>query len=533
LILFVAVGLLLLLACANVANLTLVRGSERGHELALRQALGAGRLRIARQLLTESLVLAAIGGLLGILVGWAGVRGMAAFTRLGVNGATSAVLDVRVILFAAATSLLTGLLFGLAPALRPTAGRMQASIGEDSARTTSGRAGLRTVRGLVIAEVALAVLLVVSAGLMTRSVLLVREVDPGFRTEGAIAVQLNVPASRYANRDQVLAFQQQLLEALEARPGIERAGMITQLPLAGTSWTSSFVAYGWPPDRVGVEIAHRRADAAYFQALGIPLLRGRMYDQRDGPDAPRVVLINETMAREQFAGEDPVGKRIAFETVITENTNWHEIIGIVADQHQVSPALAPRPEVFEHRLQDWARTNWIVLHTRAEPSSLIPTVRAALRELDPKIPLTRVLPLREVWSTSIAREQFILTLLAIFGSVALLLAAVGVYGVAAQAARRRTREMGIRMALGADALNVLALMMRQSLSPVGVGLVVGLAGALLGTRALTSVLFGVAPNDPLTLTAVVALLATVAALACYLPTRRVLAHDPLRSLKRD
>jgi putative ABC transport system permease protein len=532
LILFVAVGLLLLLACANVANLTLVRGSERTRELALRHALGAGRVRIARQLLTESLVLAALGGTLGIALGWAGVRGMTALTSLGIAGATTVALDARVVLFAAAISVISGLLFGLAPTIRSTAGDVQRSIGDDSGRTTAGRSGLRTVRGLVIAEVALAVILVVGAGLMTRSVLLVREVNPGFRTEGAIAVQLNAPASRYPSRDHVLAFQQRLLEALEAQPGIERAGMIQQLPLSGMSWTSQFITHGWPPDRVGVEIAHRRADAAYFEALGIPLMRGRMFDRRDGPDAPRVVLINETLAREYFRGENPIGKRIAFERVATDSTNWHEIIGIVRDQHQVSPAQPVRAEVFEHRVQDWSRSNWVVLHTSVVPSSVIPSVRAALRALDAQIPITRVRPLREVWSASIAREQFILTLLLIFGTVALLLAAVGVYGVASQAARRRTREIGIRMALGAAKSDVLRLMLGQSFMPVGIGLAAGLAAALIGTRALVSVLYGIAPNDPLTLAGVISLLALVAALACYLPAWRALRHDPLRSLKQ-
>ena len=531
-ILFVAVGLLLLLACANVANLTLVRGAERGRELGLRQALGAGRWRIARQLLTESLVLASVGGALGIALGWAGVRGMTALTTLGIDGATTVALDARVILFTVGASLLSGLLFGLTPALRST-GRGQSMIPDAGTRTTMGRARLQTVRWLVVAEVALALLLVVGAGLMTRSFLLMRDVNPGFRTQGTIAVQLSAPASRYPNRDDVLAFQSRLLESLEARPGIERAGMIGQLPLAGVSWSSQFQARGWGPDRVGNEVVHRRADAAYFEALGIPIKRGRMFDRRDGPDAPLVVLINEAMAREFFRDEDPVGKRIAFDRFANDSSAWYEIIGIVGDQQQVSPAEPARPEVFEHRLQDWARNNWIVLQTSVEPASVLPTVRDVLRELDPKIPITRVRALQEVWSESMAREEFILTLLAIFGVVALVLAAVGVYGVAAQAARRRTREIGIRMALGADNADVLSLMLRQSMLPVGIGLAVGLVAALMGTRALEVVLYGIEPTDPVTLGGVLALLAGVAALACYLPARRALAQDPVRSLKQE
>ncbi|HEX6133843.1 MAG TPA: ABC transporter permease [Longimicrobiales bacterium] len=533
LILFGAVVLLLLLACANVANLTLVRGAERGREIALRHALGAGRLRVARQLLIENLLLALAGGALGIALGWAGVRALAALTQLGIDGATTIALDGRVILFTLAATLASGILFGLAPVMRATTGRIHGTIIEGGTGASAGRSGLRTVRALVTVEVTLALLLTMAAGLVMRSFLLMRSVDPGFRTEGVLAVQITAPSARYPGRDEVLAFQDRLAAALEARPDIERAGFVARLPLDGPSWSSQFQARGWPPDRIGFEILHRRADAGYFDVLEIPLVRGRMFEPRDRGDAPLVVLINETFAREHFPGEDPIGQRIAFDRAADERSTWYEIIGIVADQHQLSPGVPARAEVFEHRYQDWWRGAWVVMRTRAEPMSVLPTVRAALREIDPLVPIAEAQPLRDVWRASMAREEFILVLLGAFGVVALLLATVGVYAVTAQAARRRTREIGIRMALGARSADVITLMLRHSLVMVGAGLAAGLALSLVANRALGSVLYGIAPNDPVTTVIVVLVLSAVAAVASYVPARTATSVDPVRSLKQE
>jgi putative ABC transport system permease protein len=532
-ILLGSVGLLLLLACANVANLTLVRGATRGREMALRHALGAGRLRVAQQLLTESVMVALLGGALGIGLGWAAVQAMAALAPLGIDGATSIALDIRVVMFTLIVTVTSGILFGLAPAIRATTGRIQGTLMDGGRGGSPGRSSGRTVSALIVAEVALALLLVMGAGLMTRSFLLMREVDPGFRTDGALAVQLSVSSDRYGSRDQVLALQDRMTEALEARAGIIRAGFVAQLPLNGTSWSSQFQAAGWPADRVGLEIVHRRADVGYFEALGIPLIRGRLFERRDGPDAPYVAVINETFAREHFPGEDPIGQRIAYDREATEESTWYEIIGIVGDQHQVSPAQPARAEVFESRHQDWGRNGWFVLRTTGDAMSALPVVRDVLSEIDPLIPIVAARPLHEVWRTSMAREEFILTLLTAFGVVALLLAGVGVYGVTAQAARRRTREIGIRIALGARSGDVMRLMLRQSMAVVAIGLAVGLTASLIATRALTTVLFGIAPTDPVTLAAVVVVLASVAAMACYIPARRALALDPVKSLKQQ
>jgi putative ABC transport system permease protein len=537
-ILLGAVALLLLLACTNVANLMLVRGSDRTRELALRFAMGARGGRIVRQILTEGLLLALVGGVVGLALGWVGVRAIATQQPIGITGATGLVLDTRVVLFTVGLAVASGLLFGLAPAMRAAAGDLQRALREGGRGGSAGRGTMRSTGVLVAVEVGLAVLIVAGAGLMVRTFWLLRAVDPGFRTEGVVAVQFGIPAARYPNRDQVLAFQDDFERRLEARPGIARVGMVGQLPLNGQSWSSQFQAEGWPPERVGFEILHRRADAGYFQALDIPLLRGRMFGPNDGADAPRVVLVNQTFAREHFPGEDPVGQKIAYDRTAAahpDQSNWYEIVGIVGDQLQASPAEPARAEVFEDRSQDWSRGEggWFVVRTSGDVASTVAVARDVLHEMDPLIPLGSVRSLRDVWRASMAQQEFILTLMAAFGAMALLLAAVGVYGVTAQATRKRTQEIGIRMALGAAGADVLGMILRQGLAVVAIGLVFGLLAAAVATRAMTTVLYGVAPTDPATLASVTALLAAVAALACWLPARRATRVDPVTSLRSE
>ena len=533
LVLLGAVTLLLLLACANVANLMLVRANGRVREISLRHALGAGRRRLAVQLLTESLLLAGIGGAVGLSLGWLGVRAMTQLTRIGISGATDIALDGRVVAFTMTVALLAGVSFGVVPAIRSSSRDVHQALREGGRGQSGGPRASRVTGVLVAAEVALALLLVAGAGLMVRSFVQMRDVHPGFRVDGALAVELSVPSSRYPDRDQVIAFWDQLAAAVEGRPGIERAGMVAQLPLDGVSYSTQFQAEGWPAERVGFEIVHRRADNGYFEALDIPLVRGRLFESSDGPDDALVVVINETFARQHFPGEDPIGQMIAFDRAATPESTWFEIVGIVGDQHQHSPRVPARAEVFESRHQDWGRGGWLVMKTTGDALSAVPAVRDALRELDPRIPLSDVRPLREVWSASMNQERFVLTLLAVFGVSALLLATVGVYGVTAQAARRRTQEIGIRMALGAGAPDVVRMMLRQGLRVVGAGLIVGLSTSLVATRALSTLLYGVAPTDPGTLGSVVALLGGVAALACYVPARRASSVDPVDSLRAE
>jgi len=484
-------------------------------------------------MLTEGLLLALAGGALGLGLGWAGIRALSARQAVGIEGATSLTLDVRVILFTVGVAVVSALLFGMVPALRTVRGDVQEALKDGGRGGSTGRQGLRAASSLVAAQVALTLLLVVGAGLMIRTFLTLRDVDPGFRTDSVLAVQFSIPSVRYEDRDQVLAFQDEFERRLEGRAGIERVGMVGQLPLAGASWSSQFQAEGWPPERVGIEILHRRADAGYFEALDIPLLRGRMLSPADRPEAPLVALINETFAREHFPDEDPIGQRIAYDRAATPESNWYEIIGIVGDQLQESPGQPPRAEAFESRRQDWSRGDWFVIRTEANTGTARAAVESVLGEMDPLIPLGAVRPLREVWRSSMAREEFLLTLLGVFAAAALLLATVGVYGVTSQVARKRTHEIGIRIALGAGGMDVLRLILGRGLAVVAIGLAIGVGGALVATRALRAFLYGVEPTDPLTLAAVIALLAAVAALACYIPARRATSVDPMMSLRAE
>jgi predicted permease len=533
LILLGAVGLLLLLACTNVANLMFVRASERAREVGVRIALGAGRSRVVRQVLTESLLLSLGGGAMGLGLGWMGVKALSVQQRIGVPGATGLALDGRVVLFTLGVTVLSALLFGTAPAIRAANGAVQEALREGGRTGSSGRGVLRTVGGLVVVEVTLALMLVAGGGLMIRSFWLLRSVDPGFRMDNVLAVQFGLPSSRYPGRDQVLGFQDDFERRLEGRPGIEKVGRIGQLPLNGASWSSQLQVEGWPADKVGFEILHRRADQGYFEALQIPLLKGRMFNAGDGPGTERVVLVNETFARKYFPDGDPIGKRITYDRVATAKSIWHTIVGVVGDQRQVSPAKPARAEVFENSHQDWDPSGWVVIRTSGDPMAALPVVKGVLKEMDPLIPLGAVRTMRDVWRKSMAQEQFILTLLGAFGALALLLAAVGVYGVTAQAARRRTHEIGIRMALGADVGSVVAMMLRRGLRLVGIGLALGLGGTLLTTRVMRTVLYGIAPTDPVTLGAVVALLAAVAVAASWVPARRATSVDPVSSLRAE
>ncbi len=534
LVLLGAVALLLALACTNVANLMLVRANDRMREVAVRRALGAQRGRVVRQVIAEGGLISVGGAVLGLGLGWAGVLAITASDPLGIEGATRLALDHRVVLFTVGVAVLSGLLFGVAPAIRSMGVGVEAALRDQGRANSSSRGGVRTASSLVALELALALMLVVGAGLMVRTFASLRSVDPGFDRMGVVAVQFGIPSSRYSERDQVLSFYDRFLENLEARPGIQSAGTVQQLPLGGTSWSSSFRAETWPDDRVGYEILHRRADASYFETVQTPLIRGRLFGPDDGPDDPLVVVINETFAHEHFtADEDPIGQRIAYETDAAEARYWYEIIGIVADQQQESPSLPARAEVFENRDQDWGRSSWVVVRGDTEAAALFPVIRDALAEMDPLIPIARSETLHDVWSRSMAREEFVLKLLTIFGIVALLLAAVGVYGVTSQVARGRTQEIGIRMALGASGRDVLALMLRQGLGVISVGLIAGLVASLFATRSLESMLFGVEPTDPSTLVVVVALLGAIALLASWLPARRATRVDPVASLRSE
>lgn len=532
-VLLAAAVFLLLLACTNVANLQLVRASERSADLTLRRALGARPARLVRAVLFESLILALAGGAAGLALGWIGIRSIRDLAELGIGGATSVTLDHRIALVTLAAAGLSAVLFAVGPALRVIAAGRDHALPERARGATVGREHLRLAGTLVSVQLALALLLAAGAGLMIKSFWLLGRVDPGFRAEGVLAVRFTVPETRYPNRDQVLAFYDRLAADLEGRPGIERVGSVASLPLDGQNWSSQFQAEGWPADRVGFEILHRRADRGYFEALEIPLVRGRLPGPDDRAGAPSVVVVNESFARQYFPGEDPVGRRIAFTRSATPESNWYEIIGVVGDQRQEGLVRPVRPEVFESRDQDWGRNNWWVIRGAGDALAIEAVVRDVLAELDPLIPLASVRTLDGVRAASLSREQLMLRLLSAFGITALLLATVGVYAVTSRAARRRTQEVGIRIALGARGVDVVRLMLREGMVVVTTGLVVGVAASLVATRALRSFLYGVEPTDPATLAAVATLLGVVALVACWVPARRACAVDPTTSLRAE
>jgi putative ABC transport system permease protein len=530
LLLLGAVSLLLLTACANVANLVLVRGAARERELAVRGALGASRLRVTAQLVTESLVLTLLGGGVGMLLGIWGTRLLAAARPPEIELLEGMPLDGRVLLFAVGATALCALLFGSLPALRGARTNLTESL-RHAQRTTGGRRTRRAAHALVMAEVALALLLVTGAGLLTRSLWRLARVDSGFDSENVLSFALSLPSASYPDGERVTAFFDAALARMRALPGVLSAGATTSLPLTGPRWGSDFTTEGWGPDRFGTEVHHREIAPGYLETLRVRLVRGRAFDSRDRPDAPLTVLINETLARRYYEGEDPIGKRITFDRVPEAGSVWRTIIGVVAPERQLGMAREPLPEFLAPLAQDWSRTQYLVLRTAGDPRLLLPAVRSEVGRLDASLPLFDVRTLAEVRSASFARERFVMALFGLFAALALLLTLVGVYGVSAQAAKARTREIGIRMALGAQRGSVQRMIVGQGMRLVAGGLALGLAGALAAGRFMRSLLVGVAATDAATYVAVCALLTLSALLASWLPARRAARVDPVVALR--
>ena len=542
LILLGAVGLMLLIACANVGNLLLVRTAGRRRELAVRAALGAGRGRIARQLLTESLMLASLGGTLGIAFGVAGTRLLERLQPEGLLRVTTFPIDAGVIAFAVLATILSAVLFGALPA----AFALRSGPGEalrDAGRTgTAGPGTRRVIGGLVIAEVALASLLVLGAGLLVRSTLALRQVDPGFEPDRVLAVSLNLPGARYPAPPRVIAFVDELLTRIAALPGVEDAGLSSTLPLRHRGFTSDFFIAGRASDAFGTEVVRRSATPGYFEAMGVPLLSGRAFTDADvwrgdTPDlltGARVAIINEALARRYFPGEDPVGQQITTDRVPDSTSVWRTIVGVVGNERQSELALPPQIEIIEPFDQAIRRELHVYVRVASgDPTRLVPVIRSIVRELDPQLPIVDAVAMEEVVAHSMARDRFLMLLLSTFAMVALVLALVGVYGVTAQAARQRLPEFGLRMALGASASDILALTLRGGLFLVTGGLVVGVAGALVATRAMAGLLYGITPNDPATFVAVTSLMIAAGLGASWFPARHAARVDPARTLRAD
>ncbi len=539
-----AVGLVLLIACVNVANLLLARAEARQKEVAVRTALGAPRGRLIRQFLTESVVLGLLGGALGLLLAFAGVKAIVAANLESIPRSGEIGLDGRTILFTLAVALLTGLLFGLAPALHARAGAFFNTLKQGGQRTTagSGRQWLRRV--LVIAEIAFAAMLVIGGGLLIRSFWLLQKVDPGFDPRGLLSLQVSLPKTVYAKPEQVTGFYQRLLDGTSHLPGVTGVALLSGLPpnrpvdANDMDFESLPKTNEGPPHNVDY---WQFVTRDYFKTLGIRSVEGRTFQPTDARGSAGVAVINQAMAKTFWPGKSPIGQRLRAPSgpPPTKELPWLTVVGIVGDVKQGGLDRKTGTEVYflldqtPESLGDVPRTMYLALRTQKDPMSLAGAVRGEIRRLDPSLPVADVKPMTRVVYESVGQPRFIAFLVLIFAVVALSLAAVGTYGVLAYTVELRTQEIGVRMALGAQAVQVLQMVLKQGAWLVGSGLLLGVLGALALRRALASVLFGVAPTDPGIFAAVLVLLAMVGFLACYLPAQRAMRVDPLVALRRE
>jgi putative ABC transport system permease protein len=529
------VGAVLLIACLNVANLLLARLAARGREIAVRTALGAGRGRLVRQLLTESVLLALLGGLLGLLLAYWGTKALVALNPAALPRPEAVGLDGRVLAFTLVLSVAAGLVFGLFPALHDPGTGLHDALKEGGRAVAGGRRGRLARQGLALVEVALAVVLLVMAGVLLRSFARLSTVDPGFQPAGVLAIDLSPPDKKYPEPEQLALFYRTLLDRVNALPGVSRAGCLMPLPLSGGNAFLIFSVHGRPaprPDEPS-SAAVRWTSPGAFTALGIHLLRGRLPDERDTRDKPRVAVINRTMAEKIWPHEEALNQQITFGDSTDPKTQWMTVVGIVSDVKQGSLADQPQYEVYSALFQSPQSPVTLLARTAGDPLALAEPIRQAVREADPDLPVFKVRTMESVVAESLAQNRMSTVLLAIFAALALILAAVGVYGVISYSVAQRTHEMGIRMALGAKRGDVLGLVLRQGMLTVVVGLAVGILGAAYATRALSGLVYGVSTTDLATFLIVPLALAAVALLANYVPARRATRVDPLVALRQE
>jgi putative ABC transport system permease protein len=536
-----AVAFVLLIACANIANLLLARGAARSREIAIRAAIGAGRGHLLRQALTESLVLAVAGGLLGLLLGHWGVAMLAAFGPEDVPRLAQARVDGPVLGFAIGLTAVSGLIFGLAPSLRTSAWSPQEALKEGgrSGSRAGSRDRLRSM--LVVAEIALALVLLTGAGLLIRSAIALNGVDPGFDPRGVIAGRVSLPAADYATPEQVTRAFERIEERLAALPGVASGALVSAAPLEDGN-SNGLVPEGRPVDIASsINSLMRLVTPAYFATMGIELVRGRAFTTGDKRGGPLVMVVNESLAREAFPGQDPIGKRIACcEAGPDGSPGWKEVVGVVSDVRAEGLDEEPVPEFYLPMVQapgaawEWTdRTMTVAVRAREDAIPLMVPLRRAVAEVDAGLPLYNLGTMQGRMTDSLAQSRFSTMLLTVFGAIALILAAIGVYGVISYGVTQRTQEIGIRMALGARHADVLAMVVRHGAVLAGIGLAVGLAGALALSSMLASLLFQVSPTDPPTFAAGTLVLSAVAVLAAAVPARRAARTDPMVALRNE
>jgi len=537
LILLGAVGLVLLIACANVANLMLAQATTRRREIAIRMALGAGRWAIARQLLTESLLLAIAGGLLGVLGAIWGVEALSKLLPESLSKLQAISVDSRVFLFTFGVTVLTAVVFGAVPALQAARANPGETLGDTSRDLAGGISGRYMRRVLVVAEVAFAVVLLAGAGLLIRSFHRLRQVDLGFKTDNLLTMRVVLPMPKYLKPEARRSFYDEFLRRVDEIPGVESAGMISFLPLSTSGMRFGFSVEGLTkPDDINLPFAlYRAVTPDYFRATGIPLQRGRFFDAHDTVDSQTVVVVNRRLAEQFWPGQDPTGKRIKVGPPHWENP-WATIVGVVGDVRQNGFYGEQMPEMYVPSTQErrsWLAPRDLVVRTTADAGAVAGAVRQAVWAVDKDQPVSNVRTMDQVFATAMSRERFQMLLLSLFASLALVLACVGLYGVISYAVAQRTHEIGVRMALGAQPHDVLKLVIRQGMLLTFAGLLLGVVGGLAVTRVMTDLLFGVTATDSVTFFSAGGLLVLVAFLACYVPARRATKVDPLIALRYE
>jgi len=543
-ILLASVACVLLIACTNVANLSLARGSARRRELGIRAALGAGRSRLLRQLLTESLVLGVLGGAAGLLIAAWTLSVLTGLLPSGIPRAEEIGIDTRVLGFTLGISVLASLIFGLLPALRTTRVDPKKSLDEAGVRRSLGVSHHRLNKGLVVAEIALSVVLVIGAGLMIRSISNLTSVAPGFEPDGVVTIALSPPDTRYPNGEAVREFYREVTERLAAVPGVTSVGGIHLLPLTFQNWG---LLYEAEDNIVAEDVQLPRANfriitPGYFRTMGIPIVRGRDFTDEDvllNPDAygtneaAEAIIVNQTMARQLWPDQNPIGKEICIGCRFSENPPGTPVVGVVQDIHQHRLDMEPRAEMYVPHAQASASRMYTMVRVEGPPTARLPLLKDAIWSVDAEVPIASARPLSEVVRRSYADPRFYTLMISAFALIALALGAIGVYGVVSYIVSQRTQEIGVRMALGADRTTVRRAVLLGGLRPVLLGVVLGLLGAFAATRVLSSLLFEVTATDPMTFAGVAGFLLTVAAIACYLPARRASRVDPMTALRLE
>jgi putative ABC transport system permease protein len=530
LVLFGAVGFVLLIACSNVANLLLARGASRQKEMAIRTALGASRFRLVRQLLTESVVLSLAGGALGILLALWGISALVALIPAGITPTNGIRIDTVVFGFTLVLSLITGLLFGVVPAWQATRGELNESLKDGGRGSSAGRRRSRVRSLLIVSEIALSLVLLIGAGLMIKSFFRLVQVNPGFETEHIATMRLSLPAAQYSTPSKRAMFFQQIINRLQAIPGVQSVGAISRLPLTPGNSSRGFKIEGYAESNDSLNVDYRVISPDYFRSMGIRLVKGRDIDDHDNRPSSGVVIINETMAQRFWPNESAVGRRVRIEG---DQNPWMDVVGIVADVKHFGLEAQAKPEIYVPYFSDPWPFMTIVVRSSSDLASLSAAIRDQMWSVDKNIPIPEIRGMNQLLSTSVARPRFNMLLLGIFAAIALVLSAVGVYGVMSYSVVQRTHEIGIRMALGAAKADVLKLVVGQGmrLSIIGIGL--GAVAALALTRVLTTMLFGVEPTDPATFVLISVLLTIVTLAACIVPARRATKVDPIVALRYE